>query len=102
MYLDIEVQGARQVKEQMPEAVLVFILPPSMEELRRRLVNRGTDSEEVIESRLKRAREELKETFRYDYIVLNDDLDTAAGEFAAILLAEHCRYHERKALVEHF
>ena len=100
--LDIEVQGARQVKEQMPEAVLIFILPPSMEELRRRLVNRGTDSPEVIENRLIRAREELKEASRYDYIVCNDDLDTAAAEFAAILLAEHCRYQHRRFLLESF
>ena len=98
--LDIEVQGARQVKEQMEEAVLIFILPPSMEELRRRLINRGTDSLEVIENRLARAREELKEASLYDYIVVNDDIDTAAREFAAILLAEHCRYGHRKQLLE--
>ena len=100
--LDIEVQGARQVREKMPEAVLVFILPPSMEELRRRLVNRGTDSPEVIEARLLRAREELKEAELYDYVIINDDLDTAAGEFAAILAAEHCRYPHRKHLVDSF
>lgn len=98
--LDIEVQGARQVKEKMPEAVLVFILPPSMEELRRRLTNRGTDSAEVIEARLTRAREELKEASLYDYIIVNDDLNTAASEFAAILTAEHCRYTHRRHLLE--
>lgn len=98
--LDIEVQGARQVKEKMPEAVLIFILPPSMEELRRRLENRGTDSSEVIEARLCRAREELKEAPLYDYIVVNDKIDEAAAEFAAILKAEHCRYAHRKHLLE--
>ena len=98
--LDIEVQGARQVKEKMAEAVLIFILPPSMEELRRRLVNRGTDSSEVIEARLKRAREELKEAERYDYIIINDDLELASREFAAILTAEHCRYLHRKSFLE--
>lgn len=98
--LDIEVQGARQVKEKMPDAVLIFILPPSMEELRRRLENRGTDSPEVIDARLKRAREELKEASLYDYIIVNDDLNQAAGEFAAILTAEHCRYHHRKQILD--
>ncbi len=98
--LDIEVQGARQVKEKMPEAVLIFILPPSMEELRRRLENRGTDSSEAIEARLCRAREELKEAPLYDYIVVNDKIDEAAAEFAAILKAEHCRYAHRKHLLE--
>jgi guanylate kinase len=98
--LDIEVQGARQVKEKMPEAVLIFILPPSMEELRHRLVNRGTDSAEVIEARLTRAREELKEASIYDYIIVNDKLDEAAGDFAAILRAEHCRYTHRKHLLD--
>lgn len=100
--LDIEVQGARQVREKMPEAVLIFILPPSMEELRRRLEKRGTDSPEVIEARLKRAREELKEASLYDYIIINDDLDQAAYEFASILSAEHCRYQHRKGVIETF
>ena len=97
--LDIEVQGARQVKEKMPEAVLVFIIPPSMEELRRRLVKRGTDSSEVIDARLTRAREELKEASLYDYIIVNDDAEQAAREFAAILLAEHSRYADRAHLI---
>ena len=100
--LDIEVQGARQVKERSPEAVLIFILPPSMEELRRRLENRGTDSAEVIDARLRRAREELKEASIYDYIIVNDKLDEAAAEFAAILKAEHCRYTHRRHLLETF
>ena len=100
--LDIEVQGARQVKERSPESVLIFILPPSMEELRRRLENRGTDSAEVIDARLRRAREELKEASIYDYIIVNDKLDEAAAEFAAILKAEHCRYAHRRHLLETF
>ena len=100
--LDIEVQGARQVKEKMPEAILVFILPPSMQELRRRLEKRGTDSAEVIDARLLRAREELKEAPLYDYVIINDDLDVAAKEFAAILAAEHCRYEHRRELIEQF
>ncbi|MBR3473875.1 MAG: guanylate kinase [Oscillospiraceae bacterium] len=100
--LDIEVQGARQVKEKMPEAVLIFILPPSMEELRRRLESRGTDSGDVIEARLLRAKEELKEASIYDYIIVNDKIDDAAADFAAILKAEHCRFAHRKHLLETF
>ena len=98
--LDIEVQGARQVREKMSDAVLVFIVPPSMEELRRRLEGRGTESADTITARLQRAREELKEAALYDYIIVNDVIDEAAAEFAAILKAEHCRYSHRKHLLE--
>ena len=100
--LDIEVQGARQVREKMEEAVLVFILPPSMEELRRRLENRGTDSTDVIEARLIRAREELKEAPLYDYVIVNDKLEEAASEFAAILKAERCRTAQRLQFINNF
>ena len=100
--LDIEVQGARQVREKMKEAVLIFIVPPSLEELRRRLVNRGTDAADMIEARLQRASEELKEADLYDYLIINDDLETAAGEFTSILTAEHCRVPHRIHLLKDF
>lgn len=100
--LDIEVQGARQVREKMQNAVLVFIIPPSLEELRRRLVNRGTDAADVIEARLQRAAEELKEADLYDYLIINDDLDTAAREFTSILTAEHCRVPHRIHLLKEY
>lgn len=100
--LDIEVQGARQVREKMQNAVLVFIIPPSLEELRRRLVNRGTDAADVIEARLQRAAEELKEADLYDYLIINDDLETAAREFTSILTAEHCRVPHRIHLLKDF
>lgn len=100
--LDIEVQGARQVREKMQNAVLIFIIPPSLEELRRRLVNRGTDAADVIEARLHRAAEELKEADLYDYLIINDDLDTAAREFTSILTAEHCRVPHRIHLLKDF
>ena len=83
--LDIEVQGAAQVKARMPEALTVFLAPPSLEELERRLRGRGTETEEKILSRLETAREELKLAPRYDYTVVNDDPDRAAGELAEIL-----------------
>lgn len=93
--LDIEVQGARQVRGKMPEAVTVFIVPPSLEELRRRLEGRGTESAEVIEGRLTRARQEYAEADIYDYLIVNDDPDQAARELSAIILAEHCRFAGR-------
>ena len=93
--LDIEVQGARQVREKMPEAVTVFVVPPSLDELRRRLEGRGTESAEVIEGRLNRARQEYAEADFYSYLIVNDDAEQAARELSAIILAEHCRFAGR-------
>lgn len=93
--LDIEVQGARQVAEKMPDAVKIFIIPPSLEELERRLVGRGTDTARAIEARLIRARQEYQEADFYDYIIVNDDADRAAEELKAIITAEHCRAKDR-------
>ncbi len=93
--LDIEVQGARQIHEKKPDAVMIFIIPPSLEELERRLKGRGTDTERAIEARLIRARQEYQEADFYDYIIINDDADKAAKELSAIILAEHCRAADR-------
>ena len=93
--LDIEVQGARQINEKTPDAVKIFIIPPSLAELRRRLVGRGTDTERAIEARLIRARQEYAEADFYDYIIINDDPDRAAKELAAIMLAERCKAEGR-------
>lgn len=93
--LDIEVQGARQVNQKKPEAVKIFIIPPSLEELERRLIGRGTDTPRAIEARLIRARQEYKEADFYDYIIINDDAERAAKELAAIMVAEHCRAADR-------
>lgn len=90
--LDIEVQGARQVRKKMPEAVLIFIAPPSIEELERRLRGRGTDTEAAIEGRLIRARQEFQEADFYDYLIVNDDVEQAAAKLNAIIEAEHCRF----------
>ena len=94
--LDIEVQGARQVAEKMPDAVKIFIIPPSLEELERRLVGRGTDTARAIEARLIRARQEYQEADFYDYIIVNDDANRAAEELKAIITAEHCRAADRE------
>ena len=94
--LDIEVQGARQVRERVPEAIKIFIIPPSLQALEQRLRGRGTDPEERIHSRLMRARGEYREADFYDYIVVNDDPEVAAAELDAIITAELCRYSERR------
>ena len=93
--LDIEVQGAATVKTKCPEAVLIFILPPSLEELAHRLQARSTDSEDAIVKRLERAREECSEIGRYDYLVVNDSVIAAVGEIVSILTAEGCRVKNR-------
>jgi len=89
--LEIEVDGAKQVKEHMPEAVLVFILPPSRSELRKRIENRGTETAERIERRLERVDMEVSQIGKYDYLVINDDLDRATSDMLAIMLAERLR-----------
>ncbi len=94
--LDIEVQGARQIRDRVPDAVKIFVLPPSLQSLEQRLRGRGTDAEEMIHSRLVRAHAEYREANFYDYIVINDDPDRAASEMDAIITAELCRYEERK------
>ena len=98
--LDIEVQGAAKVRAKCPDAVFIFIIPPSFEELSRRLHRRATDAEEVIQGRLQKAREECKQIPNYDYLVVNDKVSEAAGEIIAILTAESCRTKHRINLVE--
>jgi guanylate kinase len=88
---DIDYQGGQQIRQQWPkDSVLVFILPPSLQELERRLRSRATDSAEVIERRLVAARKELAHYEEYDYLVVNDDLERAFGDLAAIYVAARC------------
>lgn len=89
--LEIEVQGAMQLREKCPDAVFVFIIPPSMEELEHRLVNRQTETQEVIQNRLNTARTELQFAPKYDYIVVNQTVEQAVSGIRAILQAEKCR-----------
>jgi guanylate kinase len=98
--LDIDVQGGAQIKELFPEALLIFLLPPSMDELRRRLVNRATDAPEVIELRLAKARHEIAQCHLYDFLVLNDDFDRAAADMRAIILASRMRVNRPDDLVD--
>ena len=89
--LEIEIQGALKVKELVPDAIFIFILPPSMDELRKRLVKRGTDSIDKILSRFQTAYQEINEVTKYNYVVINDVVDKAVDKVRAILLSERCR-----------
>lgn len=89
--LDIEVQGAAKVRAKCPDAVMIFLMPPSFKELSCRLHGRGTDSEEVIAGRLQKAREECREVTHYDFLVINDTVDRAVDQITAILVAQSCR-----------
>lgn len=90
LILEIDVQGAAQVRRELPRALAIFILPPSVEELEQRIRERGQDSAEEIERRLQRARQEVKCFVDYDYAVVNDDLDAAGRKIQSIVLAARC------------
>lgn len=89
--LELELAGARQAKRALPEAVMIFIAPPSLKELERRLRGRGTDDEIKIQKRLARAREEIRAVREFDYAIQNDVLERAVREFQAVILAERVR-----------
>ncbi len=91
VFLEIEVQGAIQVKQKVPDGVFIFLTPPDLEELEDRLVGRGTDSQEVIARRIERAREEIALMREYDYAVVNDEVPLAAERVKRIIEAEHFR-----------
>ncbi|WIM82066.1 guanylate kinase [Gallibacterium anatis] len=91
VFLDIDWQGAQQVRKKVPEAKSIFILPPSLQELERRLVGRGQDSNEVIAARMKKAINEISHYDEYDYLIINDDFDQALSEIKVILKAEKLR-----------
>ena len=89
VFLEIEVQGALQVKKKVPDAVFIFLTPPDLNELQERLVGRGTDSEEVIAQRIERAREEIALMSEYDYAIVNDEVPLAAERVKRVIEAEH-------------
>lgn len=97
--LDIDVQGGAQIKDRLPDALTIFLLPPSMDELRRRLVNRATDTEEAVERRLAEARAEIRQGQAYDYLVVNDDFEQAAVDLRAIVRTHRMRKNRPEALV---
>ena len=98
--LEIEIQGALKVKEKFPETLLLFVTPPSARELKDRLVKRGTESMEVILSRMERAREEAKGMDRYDYLVINDVLEDCVDEVHKIIQGEHRKSFRNMDFIE--
>ena len=91
VFLEIEVQGARQVRKKFPEGLFIFLMPPSLSELKNRIETRGTETEEMINNRLNVAKEEIEMMNLYDYVVENDQIDLACERIKAIVVAEHCR-----------
>ncbi|CAM3352434.1 guanylate kinase [Marinicrinis lubricantis] len=89
--LEIEVQGALKVRDKFPEGVFIFLIPPSLNELQTRIQNRGTETEETIRNRMSVAKEELGMMMKYDYVVVNDEIDLACSRIESILTAEHCK-----------
>lgn len=97
--LEIEVQGALMVKSKRPDAVLVFIIPPRFSMLQERLHNRGSEPDDVIAQRVEKARQEYKSGDKYDYIVVNDNLEDAVRELSAIIISQRCRTEKRMDLL---
>lgn len=95
MILDIDMQGARRVREMYPGSVFVFVIPPSMEALRQRIMGRGTETEESVQIRLQQAPKWIEEGLQYDYVIVNDALDSAVGHLRAIIEAEKSRTTRR-------
>ncbi len=98
--LEIEVQGAATVKQKCPDAVCIFVIPPTFEELSRRLHGRATDDETVIQGRLDRAKTEYRQIPQYDYLVINDSVPNATQEILSILAAEGCRVKQRLPMIQ--
>ncbi len=98
--LEIETQGAFNVKKVFPEAALIFLMPPSLKELRRRLEKRGTETKESIEKRMEQAKREISLAEKYDYIVINDGLEKAAADFSAVCEAARLRCHADELVKE--
>lgn len=98
--LEVEVNGAAKVRAAMPDAISIFIMPPSFEVLRERLVNRKTDSPEKIKSRLKTALGEIERADEFDYIVINDDLDTAVEECLSVIFSTRFTVDNRKYIID--
>ena len=102
LLLDIDCQGAAQIKKNYQQGVFIFILPPDFAELERRLRDRGTDIEEVIRRRLKNAEQEISQAIWYDYLIINDDFQSARDSLIAIVTAERCRSCRTAHLLEKF
>ena len=95
--LDLDVQGAKNIKAHYKDSVLIYLLPPSLDVLEQRLMNRGTDDKTIIRMRLEKASKEISKWPDYDYVIINDDLENAISEARAIIVSERCRVSRRAA-----
>jgi len=102
LLLDIEPRGAKKIKQKFRGGVFVFVLPPSLEELLRRLERRGHETTDVIKTRFDQAERELKEISWYDYIIFNDDLETAANQLISIYIAQKCRLNRLRNKIKQY
>lgn len=102
VFLEIEVQGARQVQKQMPEGVFIFLTPPDLKELEARILNRGTETAETVQRRLKKAVDEMRQVRYYNYMVENDKVDNAARKVKNIIESEHLKVSRNIEMFENF
>ncbi len=100
MVIEVDVNGAAQIREKMPEAVSIFIMPPSFAELKRRLSGRGTESEELIQKRLTSALSEIKRAVEYDYIVVNEDIAAAADDIMSVILSSRLKTDRQTKIID--
>lgn len=100
MVIEVDVNGAAQIREKMPEAVSIFIMPPSFAELKRRLSGRGTESEELIQKRLTSALGEIKRAVEYDYIVVNKDIAAAADDIMSVILSSRLKTDRQTKIID--
>lgn len=98
--IEVDVNGAAQIRQKLPEAVSIFIMPPSFAELKRRLVGRGTESEELIEKRLDSALGEIKRAAEYDYIIVNDSITAAADDIMSVILSSSFKIDRQKNIID--
>ena len=100
MVIEVDVNGAAQIREKLPEAVSIFIMPPSFAELKRRLSGRGTESEELIQKRLTSALGEIKRAVEYDYIVVNEDIAAAADDIMSVILSSRLKTDRQTKIID--
>lgn len=98
--IEVDVNGAAQIRQKLPEAVSIFIMPPSFAELKRRLIGRGTESEELIEKRLNSALGEIKRAKEYDYIIVNDSITAAADDIMSVILSSSFKTDRQKNIID--
>lgn len=100
MIIEVDVNGAAQIREKLADAVSIFIMPPSYEELKARLSGRGTETEELIDRRMNSALGEIRRASEYDYIVVNDDIDTAVNDIMSVILSQRLKTERKSYIIE--